>query len=137
MEDVKRARYLNAVNLTASIKNKEGYQIDLKQHISLINNLEIRTIFKNKTKEKGVGVIDLIYRAVQVLRENLYWIKISARDAGLIEPVKLQDKGQSSYITSHESYIKYTHVLNLLTQYIEYIRTSERSNHYYKEELGI
>ena len=27
----------------------------------LINNLEIRTIFKDKAKEEGVGVIDLIY----------------------------------------------------------------------------
>ena len=44
----------------------------------LINNLEIRTIFKDKAKEEGVGVIDLIYRAVQVLKENLYWIRISA-----------------------------------------------------------
>ena len=55
----------------------------------LINNLKIRIIFKNKTKEEGVGVIDFIYRAVQVLRENLYWIKISAQNAGLIEPVEL------------------------------------------------
>ena len=38
----------------------------------LINNLKIRIIFKNEAKEKGVGVIDLIYRAIQVLRENLY-----------------------------------------------------------------
>ena len=59
----------------------------------LINDLEIRIIFKNKAKEKGVGVTDLIYRAVQVLRENLYWIKISARDTRLIKPVKLWDKG--------------------------------------------
>ena len=44
----------------------------------LINDLKIRIIFKDKTKEKGVGVIDLIYRAVQVLKENLYWIRISA-----------------------------------------------------------
>ena len=55
----------------------------------LINNLEIRIIFKDKAKEEGVGVIDFIYRAVQVLRENLYWIRISARDAGLMEPVEL------------------------------------------------
>ena len=40
-----------------------------------------------------MGVIDFIYRAVQVLRENLYWIRISAQDAGLIEPVELWDKG--------------------------------------------
>ena len=41
----------------------------------------------------GISVTDLIYRAVQVLRENLYWIKISAWDAGLMEPVKLWDEG--------------------------------------------
>ena len=55
----------------------------------LIKDLEIRIIFKDKTKEKGVGVIDFIYRAVQVLKENLYWIKISAQKAELIKPVKL------------------------------------------------
>ena len=46
-------------------------------------------IFKDKAKKKGAGVTDFIYRAVQVLRENLYWIRISAQDMGLIEPVKL------------------------------------------------
>ena len=59
----------------------------------LINNLEIRTIFKDKAKEEGAGVIDFIYRAVQVLRENLYWIRISAQEAGLMEPVELWDEG--------------------------------------------
>ena len=59
----------------------------------LINNLEIRTIFKDKTKEKGVGVMDFIYRAVQVLRENLYWIRISVQDTGLMELVELWDEG--------------------------------------------
>ena len=38
-------------------------------------------------------VTDLIYRAVQVLRENLYWIRVSAQDAGLMEPVELWDEG--------------------------------------------
>ena len=38
-------------------------------------------------------VTDLINRIVQVLREDLYWVRISARDAGLIELVKLWDKG--------------------------------------------
>ena len=59
------------------------------QRTPLINNLEIRIIFKNKTEEEGAGVMDLIYRAVQVLRENLYWIRISVQKARLIEPVKL------------------------------------------------
>ena len=57
--------------------------------ISLIKDLEIRIIFKDKAKEKGVSVTDFIYRTVQVLKENLYWIKISAQDTGLIKPVKL------------------------------------------------
>ena len=46
------------------------------------------------TKVKMLSVVtDLIYRAVQVLRENLYWIRISAQDAGLVEPVELWDEG--------------------------------------------
>ena len=32
--------------------------------MSLINNLEIKTIFKDKTKKKRVGVTDFIYRTV-------------------------------------------------------------------------
>ena len=55
----------------------------------LINNLEIRIIFKDKVKKEGAGVMDFIYRAVQVLRENLYWIKISTRNTGLMKLVKL------------------------------------------------
>ena len=55
----------------------------------LINNLKIRIIFKDKTKEEEAGVTDFIYRAVQVLRENLYWIRISAQDTGLMESVEL------------------------------------------------
>ena len=55
----------------------------------LINNLEIRIIFKNEAKKEGAGVIDFIYRAVQVLKENLYWIRISAQNTGLMEPVEL------------------------------------------------
>ena len=46
-------------------------------------------IFKDKIKEEGVGVMDFIYRTVQILRENLYWIKISAQKVGLIKLVKL------------------------------------------------
>ena len=81
--------------------------------------------------------MDLIYKAVQVLRENLYWIRISMQNTGLMEPVELQDKGQLSYMTSHEPHTEHTHVLGLLTQYIEYIRMLEYSNYYYGEELYI
>ena len=39
--------------------------------------------------EKGVGVIDLINRIVQVLREDLYRVKISIKNVELMEPVEL------------------------------------------------
>ena len=42
----------------------------------LINNLEIE-FFKDKKIKKGVGITDLINRIVQVLKEDLYWFKIS------------------------------------------------------------
>ena len=92
---------------------------------------------KKLKKVKAYSVTDLIYRAVQVLRENLYWIRISAQDTGLMEPVELQDKGQLSHMTGHEPRTGHTHVLDLLTQYIGYIRTSEYNNYYYREELCI
>ena len=39
--------------------------------------------------EERVGVTDLINRIVQVLKGDLYWVKISVRDTELIKPVKL------------------------------------------------
>ena len=39
--------------------------------------------------EKRAGITDLINRIVQVLRGDLYWVKISAQNAELMEPVKL------------------------------------------------
>ena len=38
-------------------------------------------------------VTDLINRIVQVLRGDLYWVRISARDAELMEPVEPWDEG--------------------------------------------
>ena len=55
----------------------------------LINDLEIRIIFKNKVKKEGVGVMDFIYQTVQVLKKDLEKLTVSTQDAGLIEPVKL------------------------------------------------
>ena len=54
----------------------------------LINNIETE-FFKDKDEEKKAGITDLINRIVQVLKGDLYWVKISARDAELIKPVKL------------------------------------------------
>ena len=57
--------------------------------IPLINNLEIRIIFKDKAKEKGVGVINFIYWIIQVLKEDLKRLAVSTQNTGLMEPVKL------------------------------------------------
>ena len=59
----------------------------------LIKDLEIRIIFKDKVKEKGVGVTDFINRIVQVLKRDLYWVRISAQDTELMKPVELWDEG--------------------------------------------
>ena len=59
----------------------------------LFKDLEIRIIFKDKAKEEGAGITDLIYRTVQVLKENLYWIRISAQEVKLIELVEPWDEG--------------------------------------------
>ena len=39
--------------------------------------------------EEGVGITDFINKIVQVLRGDLYWVKISTQEAELMEPVKL------------------------------------------------
>ena len=41
----------------------------------------------------SIFVTDLISRIVQVLKRDLYWVKVSAQEAGLIKLVKLWDKG--------------------------------------------
>ena len=38
-------------------------------------------------------VMDLISRIVQVLRGDLYWVRISIQEVGLMELVKPWDKG--------------------------------------------
>ena len=38
--------------------------------------------------EEGIGVIDLINRIVQILKRDLYWVRISTQNTELIEPVK-------------------------------------------------
>ena len=47
----------------------------------------------SKFKDFKVAVTDLINRILQVLRADLYWLRISAQDAGLIEPVEPWDEG--------------------------------------------
>ena len=43
--------------------------------------------------EEGVGVIDFINRIVQILKKDLYWVKISVQNIKLIKLVELWDKG--------------------------------------------
>ena len=37
--------------------------------------------------------MDLINRILQVLKADLYWLRISVQDIGLIEPVEPWDEG--------------------------------------------
>ena len=53
----------------------------------------LKGTFDNKKVDNLVGVTDLIYRIVQVLREDLERLTVSARDAGLMEPVEPWDEG--------------------------------------------
>ena len=39
--------------------------------------------------EEGIGVINLINRIIQVLRGDLYWVRISTQNTELIKPVEL------------------------------------------------
>ena len=39
--------------------------------------------------EEGVDITDLINRIVQVLKGDLYWVRISVQDAELMELVEL------------------------------------------------
>ena len=43
--------------------------------------------------EEEIGVTDLINRIVQVLKRDLYWVKISTQNTELIKPVELWDEG--------------------------------------------
>ena len=94
------------MTLRLLILNSTGFVlIYITPFLQNIRSLEIMT---NK-----YSVTDLIYRTVQVLRENLYWIRISTRKAGLMEPVKLQNEGQPSHMGSHEPHTEYTRVPNI------------------------
>ena len=52
-----------------------------------MDNLEIGSIFKDKAKEGGDSVTDLVMQVCQLLRQDLQEL------VNIIEPVKLQDKG--------------------------------------------
>ena len=70
------ARRLNAKDLIGGIRNNKGHQINTGHSTPLINNLKTE-FFKDEKIEEGAGITDLINKIVQVLREDLYWVRIS------------------------------------------------------------
>ena len=52
-----------------------------------MDNLEIGSIFKDKAKEGGDSITDLVISVCQLLRRDLQEL------VNIIEPVKSQDKG--------------------------------------------
>ena len=54
-----------------------------------INNLKIKELFKNKNKKEKVGITDFISKIVQVLKKDLYQVRISTQRIELMELVKL------------------------------------------------
>ena len=54
--------------------------------------MEIGNIFKDKTEEEGVGVIDLINKIVLILKKDLEQFQASIRDIGLLNQEDLSDE---------------------------------------------
>jgi hypothetical protein len=59
--------------------------------IPLINNLEIGSIFKDKDKEEGDSIIDLILAVVELLERDINRLVVEAREA--LEPVNYGIRG--------------------------------------------
>ena len=71
------------------IRDKE-WQIKLENTIPLIDNLEIGSIFKDKAKEGGDSVMDLVILVCQLLKGDLQELQ---ELVNTMEPVKSWDKG--------------------------------------------
>ena len=63
-----------------------GYQIKQDYTIPLVNDLEIKGIFKDKNREEGDSVTDLVVSVYQLLRQDLQEL------VNTIGEVKPQDK---------------------------------------------
>ena len=57
-------QWADTKDLIKGIRNKKGYYIKSGYSIPLINNLEIKELFKDKNRKKGVNVTNLINRIV-------------------------------------------------------------------------
>ena len=65
----------------------EDHQIELKGIVPWIDDLRIEDVFKDKGKEGGVGVIDLINGLVKILRLEIKKLQDAAQQAfKLVEP---------------------------------------------------
>ena len=68
--------------------------IFVHSYASWASNMLIKLFYMSShSQDVLLYVIDLINRILQVLREDLYWFKISVQEAGLLEPTELGDKG--------------------------------------------
>ena len=93
-------KYMDNLIITADLRN---ITMSTKKRIIIYKNIQRRNIIKLKRSVKyyavkykvppSTSITDLISRIVQVLKGDLYWVKINAQKAGLIEPVEPQDKG--------------------------------------------
>ena len=67
---ITRARRLDAKDLIKGIGDI-GHQNNLKNSTPLITDLKIDWTFKNKAKEEGVSITDLVLLALRLLREDI------------------------------------------------------------------
>ena len=60
-------QWSEAEDLIGDIIREEDHQIESGNTTPLINNLEMQDVFKDKDKERGDGVMDLINRLADLL----------------------------------------------------------------------
>ena len=81
-----QTQHSDAKDLIRGIRNI-GHQNNLKSSTPLITKLRVDWTFKDKAKEEGVSITNLILLALQLLREDIQEVVDS------IKPVKPWDKG--------------------------------------------
>ena len=70
MDIARRVRCLDIDNLIKGIRNI-GHRINLKSSTPLITDLRMNWTFKDKAKEEGASVTDLVLLAIRLLREDI------------------------------------------------------------------